>query len=65
MTNISGDSSLSAAISAEHQFEIETAASQPEIPEFLDTFKSQRTWEIQDNAGADDVILTRKFGNET
>jgi complement component 1 Q subcomponent-binding protein len=61
---ITGDSSLSAAITAEHSFELETAASQPEIPEFLDTFRSQRTWEIEDNPGADDVILTRKFGNE-
>lgn len=63
-TDHSADASLSAAISAEHTFEIESAADQPEIPEFLESFKSQRTWKIEDTPGNDDVVLTRKFGNE-
>ena len=59
-----GDAVLSAAISAEHAYEVQETNAQPEIPEFLDTFRSNRTWEIQDNPGADDVVLTRKFGSE-
>ena len=35
------------------------------MPEFLETFRSQGVWEVQDVPGVDDVVLTRKFGSET
>ncbi|KAF7316539.1 hypothetical protein MIND_00173200 [Mycena indigotica] len=34
-------------------------------PEFLTAFKQQGVWEINDVPGNDEVLLTRKFGNET
>lgn len=44
---------------------MESAAAQPEVPAFIESFKAQGVWNIEDTAGSDDVILTRKFGNET
>jgi hypothetical protein len=58
------DGALAAAIQAEQQFESEEAANQPEEPEFLTHFKSQGVWDLKTLPGAEDVILTRKFGNE-
>ncbi|WWC94195.1 hypothetical protein V866_001035 [Kwoniella sp. B9012] len=59
------DSTLASALAAEHKFELENAAQLPEVPAFIETFKTQGVWEIQDIPGEDDVTLTRKFGNET
>ncbi|WWC89305.1 uncharacterized protein L201_004226 [Kwoniella dendrophila CBS 6074] len=65
MGNGETDSTLAAALSAEHKFEIENASQLPEVPAFVESFKTQGIWEIQDIPGEDDVTLTRKFGNET
>jgi complement component 1 Q subcomponent-binding protein len=59
------DGPLAAALTAEHKYEIEENSAHPETPEFLETFRSQGTWEIKDAAGVDDVSLIRQFGSET
>ncbi|WVF71397.1 hypothetical protein IAT40_006201 [Kwoniella sp. CBS 6097] len=59
------DSNLASALAAEHKFEQENAATLPEVPAFVENFKTQGIWEISDIPGEDDVVLTRKFGNET
>ncbi|WVR07054.1 hypothetical protein IAU60_004093 [Kwoniella sp. DSM 27419] len=59
------DSNLASALAAEHKFELENAAAVPEVPAFVESFKTQGVWDITDIPGEDDVILTRKFGNET
>lgn len=51
-------------IAAEQKYELETAATLPEIPEFIDAFRSNGVWDIVDAPMNDDVILVRKFGNE-
>lgn len=33
-------------------------------PPFLQAFKSQGVWTVEDKAGEDEVALSRKFGNE-
>lgn len=33
-------------------------------PPFLQAFKNQGIWTVEDKAGADEVALSRKFGNE-
>ncbi|WRT66388.1 uncharacterized protein IL334_003343 [Kwoniella shivajii] len=65
MRNGETDSTLASALAAEHRFEVENAAQLPEVPAFVEQFKTQGVWEIQDIPGEDDVTLTRKFGNET
>ncbi|KIR67283.1 hypothetical protein I312_102628 [Cryptococcus bacillisporus CA1280] len=59
------DGTLISALAAEHKYELESAAAQPEVPAFIESFKAQGVWNIEDTAGSDDVVLTRKFGNET
>ncbi|WWD17272.1 hypothetical protein CI109_101712 [Kwoniella shandongensis] len=59
------DSNLASALAAEHKFELENAAQIPETPAFIEQFKTQGIWEIEDIPGSDDVTITRKFGNET
>ncbi|OCF40315.1 complement component 1 Q subcomponent-binding protein, mitochondrial [Kwoniella heveanensis CBS 569] len=59
------DGNLASALAAEHKFELENAATLPEVPAFVENFKTQGIWEINDIPGEDDVVLTRKFGNET
>lgn len=44
---------------------MEENSAHPEVPEFLETFRTQGVWEIKDAAGVDDVTLIRKFGSET
>lgn len=61
----SADGTLVSALAAEHKYELESAAAQPEVPAFIESFKAQGVWNIEDAAGSDDVVLTRKFGNET
>ncbi|KAJ8516846.1 hypothetical protein ONZ45_g5914 [Pleurotus djamor] len=58
------DLSLSQKLQEELKYEKEAAANTPYVPEFLKTFKSQGTWQLQDAPGSDEVILTRQFGNE-
>lgn len=65
MLTTSADGALAAAIQAEQQFEAEEATSLPEVPEFIEHFNQQGVWDLKDVPGAEDVVLTRKFGNET
>ncbi|GFZ43961.1 hypothetical protein JCM24511_01681 [Saitozyma sp. JCM 24511] len=58
------DSALSGVIAAEQKYELETAATLPELPEFIDAFRSNGVWDIVDAPMNDDVVLVRKFGNE-
>lgn len=62
---LSADGTLISALAAEHKYELESAAAQPEVPAFIESFKAQGVWNIEDTAGSDDIVLTRKFGNET
>jgi complement component 1 Q subcomponent-binding protein len=59
------DGALAAALAAEHKYELEENSAHPEVPEFLEAFRTQGVWEIQDATGVDDVTLIRKFGSET
>jgi complement component 1 Q subcomponent-binding protein len=53
-------------LAAEHKYELEAAKEAgSEVPEFLESLRSQGTWDIQDTPGSDTVKLVRKFGNET
>jgi len=58
------DGELCAKLTAELNYETENANPNEE-PEFLQAFKSTGIWTIEDKAGADEIALTRKFGNET
>ena len=51
-------------MTAEHKYELEENSAHPDTPEFLETFRSQGTWEIKDATGVDDVSLIRQFGSE-
>lgn len=55
---------MSAKLASELNYETENCNADEE-PEFLQAFKSTDIWTIEDKAGADEVSLTRKFGNET
>ena len=55
---------LSQKLSEELQYE-KTATVDAAEPEFLKSFREQGVWKIEDVAGADEVALTRTFGNET
>ena len=35
------------------------------VPEWMQKFKDEGIWEIQDAPGSDHVKFVRKFGNET
>ncbi|WVQ72466.1 hypothetical protein IAR50_002018 [Cryptococcus sp. DSM 104548] len=59
------DGTLSSALAAEHKYELEAANGEAEVPVFIEAFKAQGVWEIEDVAGSDDVVIVRKFGNET
>ncbi|CAD6572729.1 MAG: Mitochondrial acidic protein mam33 [Tremellales sp. Tagirdzhanova-0007] len=59
------DGTLSAALAAEHTYELEAAKEGPATPEFLERFVDEKVWEVQDLAGVDNVALIRTFGNET
>ena len=58
-----GDSALSSKLASELTYEQEVADSNKE-PSFLSEFLSHGIWSIDDKAGADEVSLKRKFGNE-
>ncbi|KAI5477617.1 hypothetical protein MNV49_006104 [Pseudohyphozyma bogoriensis] len=53
---------LSAKLQEELQYEQE--ALEPDEPAFLQEFKAEGTWTIANTPGADEVTLTRTFGNE-
>ena len=57
------DSTLSAQLSNEIQFETENAT--PEEPEWVRVFKEEKIWSIEDKSGSDEIVLSRQFGNET
>jgi complement component 1 Q subcomponent-binding protein len=59
------DGALASALTAEHKYELEENSAHPETPEFLETFRSQGTWDIKSATGVDDVSLIRQFGSET
>lgn len=49
----------------ESELSYERENSNPEVePEFLQVFKDRGIWTVEDKAGADEVTLSRKFGNE-
>ncbi|KAL5523233.1 MAM33 [Sanghuangporus sanghuang] len=56
------DVSLAQKLSEELAYEREATQSGP--PQFIQEFKSQGVWNIQDNVGADEVIFERTFGSE-
>ncbi|KAK7676393.1 hypothetical protein QCA50_011475 [Cerrena zonata] len=57
------DIALTQKLSEELKYEKETGTEG--VPEFLKSFKAQNVWAIEDTAGNDEVVLSRKFGNET
>jgi complement component 1 Q subcomponent-binding protein len=59
------DGPLAAALAAEHKYEVDENSAHPETPDFLETFRTQGTWEIKSSTGVDDVSLIRQFGAET
>ncbi|KAG7094969.1 hypothetical protein E1B28_005769 [Marasmius oreades] len=58
------DNALSTKLAEELKYETENVI-KSDTPEFLQAFKAQGVWEIEDAAYQDEVTLTRKFGNET
>lgn len=67
------DAALSAKLASELEYErnegSDNAATSVESagqsePEFLTAFKASGIWSIEDKSGADEVALTRRFGNE-
>lgn len=65
------DSELSAKLQQEISYEQESAPTTGEEgvdpnaePSFLTDFKNQGVWKIVDQAGSDEIALTRDFGNE-
>ncbi|KAH9916979.1 mitochondrial glycoprotein [Epithele typhae] len=57
----STDVALTQRLAEELKYEKEGIAGEPD---FLKAFKEQGIWKIEDTPGMDEVILTRKFGNE-
>ncbi|TCD65642.1 Mitochondrial acidic protein mam33 [Steccherinum ochraceum] len=57
------DVSLAQKLAEELKYEKEAAPA--ETPEFLNNFRAQGVWEIDDIAGNDEVTIHRKFGNES
>lgn len=63
------DPELSSRLEQEISYEKETASqysneSSSGEPEFLSDFIKQGLWNIEDQAGSDEIALTREFGNE-
>jgi complement component 1 Q subcomponent-binding protein, mitochondrial len=58
------DVSLSNKLSEELKYEKESVAELPQEPEFLQQFKAQGKWQIENTPLHDEVTLSRKFGNE-
>ncbi|KAF5369087.1 hypothetical protein D9758_002909 [Tetrapyrgos nigripes] len=58
------DNALSNKLSEELKYETQAIEGAPVVPEFLQNFKKQGVWEIEDVPYHDEVTLTRKYGNE-
>lgn len=57
------DAKLTSRLDSELSYEREN--SDPSVePAFLQAFKEHGIWTVEDKAGADEVALSRKFGNE-
>ncbi|POY70111.1 hypothetical protein BMF94_6885 [Rhodotorula taiwanensis] len=54
---------LSTKLGEELQFERDNADNATE-PDFLAAFKAEGVWQVVDEEGSDEIILTRTFGNE-
>jgi complement component 1 Q subcomponent-binding protein len=60
------DNELSAKLKEEIHYEKEAAAELAgKEPEFIQEFKNAGIWQIEAKTGNDEVVLSRKFGNET
>lgn len=57
------DQELAAALSAEHAYETEGTSSSK--PGFLQELEDEGVWGVSDTVNADDVVISRKFGDET
>ncbi|BGP39560.1 Mitochondrial acidic protein mam33 [Rhodotorula kratochvilovae] len=57
-------SALSTKLGEELSFEVESGDANAE-PEFLQAFKADGVWTVVDEAGSDEIQLTRSFGNES
>lgn len=57
------DSELASALAAEHAYETEGASTSK--PQFLQDLEAEGVWSVQDTVNADDVVISRKFGDET
>ncbi len=57
------DGELASALAAEHAYETEGASSSK--PAFLQELEAEGVWSVSDTANADDVVISRKFGDET
>ncbi|KAJ3781265.1 mitochondrial glycoprotein [Lentinula aff. detonsa] len=58
------DVALSNKLLEETKYEKESMAELSKEPEFLQEFKAHGKWQIEDTPLNDEVLLTRKFGNE-
>jgi complement component 1 Q subcomponent-binding protein len=59
------DLALAQKLAEEIAYEREAAAQESGEPDFVKDFKAQGKWQIAETPGADEVTMTRKFGNET
>lgn len=60
------DVAVSSKLSEEIKYEQEAASADGAAePDFIKEFKSKGVWTVVDNAGQDEITLTRKFGNES
>jgi complement component 1 Q subcomponent-binding protein len=57
------DGELASALAAEHAYETEGASASK--PAFLQELEAEGVWSVSDTANADDVVISRKFGDET
>ncbi|GMK59441.1 hypothetical protein CspeluHIS016_0800470 [Cutaneotrichosporon spelunceum] len=56
------DAELAAALAAEYAYETEGASSSK--PGFLQELQDEGVWSLADTANSDDVVISRKFGDE-
>ncbi|GAA5901735.1 hypothetical protein JCM6882_006053 [Rhodosporidiobolus microsporus] len=56
-------SALSTKLGEELKFETESGDANAE-PEFVTAFKDEGVWQVVDEAGSDEIVLTRTFGSE-
>ncbi|GAA6013988.1 hypothetical protein JCM10207_000197 [Rhodosporidiobolus poonsookiae] len=56
-------SALSTKLGEELKFETDSADAYAE-PEFVQSFRDEGVWDIADESGSDEIVLTRTFGSE-